>query len=99
MENKWSPQEGREEEEQGSERGRRGEAHNAMGHGSWTDSICSRLSVAPVMDEELERHRERGKEVDGGAGGRKKARQRDRRGEGRMQSVIFGRHVPKSDAM
>lgn len=71
MENKWSPREGREEEERGSERGRRGEAHNAMGHGSWTDSICSRLSVAPVMDEELERHRERGKEVDGGAGGRK----------------------------
>lgn len=49
------PREGREEEERGSERGRRGEAHNAMGHGGWTDSICSRLSVALVMDGELER--------------------------------------------
>lgn len=53
------PREGREEEERGSERGRRGEAHNATGHGGWTDSICSRLSVALVMDGGLERHRAR----------------------------------------
>lgn len=37
------------------EGGRRGEAHKAMGHGGWTDSICSRLSVALVMDGEPER--------------------------------------------
>lgn len=59
------PREGREEEERGSEGGRRGEAHNAMGHGGWTDSICSQLSVALVMDGELERNRESGKEGDG----------------------------------
>lgn len=47
------PREGREEEERGREGGRRGEAHNAMGHGGWTDSICSQLSVALVMDGEL----------------------------------------------
>lgn len=53
------PQEGHEEEERGREGGRRGETHNAMGHGGWTDSICSQLSVALVMDGELERHREK----------------------------------------
>ncbi len=68
------PREGREEEERGSEGGRRGEAHNAMGHGGWTDSICSQLSVALVMDGELERDREReraGKEGDGETAGGK----------------------------
>lgn len=56
------PREGCEEEERGREGGRRGEAHNAMGHGGWTDSICSQLSVALVMDGELERHRASRKE-------------------------------------
>ncbi len=65
------PREGREEEERGSEGGRRGEAHNAMGHGSWTDSICSQLSVAPVMDGELVRHGESGKGGRRGDNGRK----------------------------
>jgi len=60
------PREGREEEERGKEGGRRGEAHNTMGHGSWTDSICSQLSVVLVMDGEVERHREQGKEGDRG---------------------------------
>lgn len=50
------PREGHEEEERGREGGRRGETHNAMGHGGWTDSICSQLSVALVMDGELGRH-------------------------------------------
>ena len=66
------PREGREEEERGSEGGRRGEAHNAMGHGGWTDSICSRLSVALVMDGELETHRESGKEGETKSWGEKK---------------------------
>lgn len=39
------------------EGGRRGEAHKAMGHGGWTDSICSRLAVALVMDGEPARPR------------------------------------------
>lgn len=74
------PREGREEEERGSEGGRRGEAHNAMGHGGWTDSICSQLSVALVMDGELERHRESGKEGDRGTAGGK-AVDKKKRGE------------------
>lgn len=55
------PREGREEEERGRAGGRRGEAHNAMGHGGWTDSICSQLSVALVMDGETLRAREGGR--------------------------------------
>lgn len=73
------PREGREEEERGSEGGRRGEAHNAMGHGGWTDSICSQLSVALVMDGELERRRESGKEGDGEIAGGKAGRKRGKR--------------------
>lgn len=74
------PREGREEEERGSEGGRRGEAHNAMGHGGWTDSICSHLSVALVMDGELGRHRESGKEGQRrGKDGGKKADSRGKR--------------------
>lgn len=52
----------REGHERGRRGGRRGEAHNAMGHGGWTDSICSQLSVALVMDGEFGRHRVRGRE-------------------------------------
>lgn len=76
------PREGREEEERGSEGGRRGEAHNAMGHGGWTDSICSQLSVALVMDGELGKHRESRKEGDGETAGQKAGIKRGRkRGE------------------
>lgn len=73
------PQEGHEEEERGREGGRRGETHNAMGHGGWTDSICSQLSVALVMDGELERHREKqkgGRWSDSGKNRTKKGRGR-----------------------
>lgn len=61
------PREGREEEERGSEGGRRGEAHKAMGHGGWTDSICSHLSAVLVMDGELQRRERAGKEGGGEA--------------------------------
>lgn len=76
------PREGREEEERGSEGGRRGEAHNAMGHGGWTDSICSQLSVALVMDGELGRDTERAgrRETGETAGGEKKIEE-ERRGK------------------
>lgn len=56
----------REGHERGRRGGRRGEAHNAMGHGGWTDSICSQLSVALVMDGEFGRHRVRGRERERG---------------------------------
>lgn len=48
---------------EGKEGGRRGEAHNAMGQGSWTDSICSQLSAALGKATELERQ---GEQMEGG---------------------------------
>lgn len=66
MENKWSPERDVKRRNEGVRGGRRGEAHNAMGHGGWTDSICSQLCVALVMDGELERPGECGNEGDTG---------------------------------
>lgn len=82
------PREGREEEERGSEGGRRGEAHNAMGHGGWTDSICSQLSVAPVMDGELERHMKVGER---GRRGWEKKREDDSRKRRRVGEETKGK--------
>ena len=83
------PREGREEEERGSAGGRRGEAHNAMGHGGWTDSICSRLSVALVMDGELGRDTER-------AGRRERRKKREReRGREEREGIELGEGTEK----
>ena len=68
--------------------GRRGEAHNAMGHGGWTDSICSQLSVALVMDGELERHRESMKVGERGRRGWRK-KMEGGRGHGRKSDKLY----------
>lgn len=56
----------------GKKGGRRGEAHNAMGQGGWTDSICSQLSAALGNAGEWERQ---GEQKEGGRISRKKERE------------------------
>lgn len=50
-----------------------------MGHGGWTDSICSQLCVALVMDGELERPGECGNEGDGETAGEDREEDRKQR--------------------
>lgn len=81
-----------EEEERGSERGRRGEAHNATGRGGRTDSICSPLSAALVMDEEpVETAGAEGLWGEAQGGGRRGQMRRRRRRAGRGGGGPFNR--------
>lgn len=61
---------------EGKEGGRRGEAHNAMGQGGWTDSICSQLSEALGKAGETRR-----------AKGRREEKWEDRKGRHRTEEV------------